>query len=156
MVGEVFAGLGAFKTMLDMAKALKDINDATVRNGAVIELQEQILAAQAQQTALLNHIRELEEKVANFETWDAEKKRYELKPLGFGAFTYMLKPDARGAEPPHWVCTNCYGKRHISIIQWTNPTKTGRNGFYCPSCHAAINPAGTAFAPGTQEPKWLD
>lgn len=40
VVAETIAGLGAFKSMYDMAKALKDINDATVRNGAVIELQE--------------------------------------------------------------------------------------------------------------------
>jgi hypothetical protein len=53
MVAEVLAGLGAFKTMFDMAKALKDINDAAIRNGAVIELQEQILGAQVAQAALL-------------------------------------------------------------------------------------------------------
>lgn len=68
MVSEVFAGLGAFKTMLDMAKALKDINDATIRNGAIIELQEKILTAREAQSALLERIGELEEKVAGFET----------------------------------------------------------------------------------------
>jgi hypothetical protein len=40
MVAEVFAGLGAFKTAFDIAKGLKDIDDATRRNAAVIELQE--------------------------------------------------------------------------------------------------------------------
>jgi len=52
MVGEVFAGLSAFKAMYDAAKALKDINDAAIRNSAVIELQEKILSAQAAQAAL--------------------------------------------------------------------------------------------------------
>ncbi len=47
MVSEIFAGLGAFKTMFDIAKGLKDINDAAARNAAVVELQEKILAAQA-------------------------------------------------------------------------------------------------------------
>ena len=45
MVGEVFAGIGALKTAFDIAKGLKDIDDATRRNAAVIELQEKILTA---------------------------------------------------------------------------------------------------------------
>jgi hypothetical protein len=35
---------------------LKDINDAVIRNGAVIELQEKILAARQKQTALLERL----------------------------------------------------------------------------------------------------
>ena len=67
MVGEVIAGLGALKTAFDLAKGLKDINDATIRNGAVIELQERILAGQQAQAALLEHIGTLEKEVAGFE-----------------------------------------------------------------------------------------
>jgi hypothetical protein len=53
MVGEAIAGLGAIKSAFDLAKGLKDINDAAVRNAAVIELQERILAAQQAQSALV-------------------------------------------------------------------------------------------------------
>jgi hypothetical protein len=76
MVAEVYAGLSAFKTMFDMAKALKDINDGAIRNGAVIELQEQILAAQQAQATALERISELEKEVARFEAWEAEKEKY--------------------------------------------------------------------------------
>jgi hypothetical protein len=38
MVGGVFAGVAAFKNMLDMARALKDMSDATNRNSVAIEL----------------------------------------------------------------------------------------------------------------------
>src|SRR5262249_3392802 len=58
MVGEVFAGLGAIKTAFDIAKGLKDIDDAARRNAAVIELQEKILAAQQEQMALVERITE--------------------------------------------------------------------------------------------------
>ncbi len=51
MVAEVFAGLGAIKTAFDLAKGLKDIDDATRRNAAVIKLQEKILDAQQAQSA---------------------------------------------------------------------------------------------------------
>jgi hypothetical protein len=50
MAGEIFAGLSAIKAALDLAKGLKDINDATVRNRAVIELREKILAAREAQS----------------------------------------------------------------------------------------------------------
>jgi hypothetical protein len=87
MVAEVLAGLGAFKTMFDMAKALKDINDAAIRNGAVIELQEQILGAQVAQAALLERVGHLEAEITRFETWETEKQRYTLEkfdPRGSG------------------------------------------------------------------------
>ncbi len=53
MAAGLIAGLRLFKTMLDTAKGLKDINDAATRNAAVIELQEHILTAREKQTALL-------------------------------------------------------------------------------------------------------
>src|SRR5437762_294468 len=116
MVGEVFAGLGAFKSMYDMAKALKDINDATIRNGAVIELQEQILSAQAAQSQLVDHVRTLEKKVADLEAWEAEKKRYQLQRLEPGVFVYSLKPDMAAGEPTHYICQTCYQRGKKSIL----------------------------------------
>jgi hypothetical protein len=148
MIGETFAGLGAFKTMYDMAKALKDINDATIRNGAIIELQEKILAAREAQSLLLDRVGELEEKVANFETWEREKQRYELKDLGWGAFAYMLKPGMRDAEPPHWVCTNCYEHNHKATLQCVMVPGKGQR-WTCPSCKNTINPS-------TPTIKWSD
>jgi hypothetical protein len=118
MVAEVYAGLTAFKAMFDMAKGLKDINDAAIRNGAVIELQEQILSAQQQQAELVDRVRALEAEVANFKTWETEKQRYELKQLGdHRIYAYAVKGDARGTEPEHWVCPDCYQNRQISVLQ---------------------------------------
>jgi hypothetical protein len=98
MVGEIYGGLSAVKAAFDIAKGLKDIHDATLRNTAVIELQEKILAAQQSQAALVERIGDLEKQVADFEAWNAEKERYELKIIGYAAFAHMLKPEARGSE----------------------------------------------------------
>jgi hypothetical protein len=118
MVSEVYAGLSAFKAMFDMAKGLKDINDAAIRNGAVIELQEQILSAQQQQSELFELVRTLEAEVANFETWKTEKERYELKELApHGVYAYAIKESARGPEPKHWICPDCYENRQKSVLQ---------------------------------------
>lgn len=136
MASEFIAGLGAFKAMLDMAKGLKDMNDASVRNGAVIELQEKILAAQEQQSALIEHIRSLEKEVARFETWNAEKERYELADFGGGTFAYLLKPEMSSGEPEHRLCAACYQKGYKSILQFRHPTATRQEKYSCPGCKA--------------------
>src|SRR5258708_7911008 len=82
MVAEVFAGFGALKTAFDIAKGLKDIDDAARRNAAIIELQEKILSAEQSQSALIERVHDLEKEVAGFEQWEAEKKRYALTDFG--------------------------------------------------------------------------
>lgn len=142
MAGELIAGLGAFKTMLDIAKGLKDINDAATRNAAVIELQEKILAAQAQQATLIERLGELERELAELKNWDAEKQGYELKDIGSGALAYALKETVLGAGSPHYICTNCYAQNHKSILQ-PQQTNIGRwNFLICPRCDADIWPSG--------------
>jgi hypothetical protein len=148
MVGEAFAGLSALKTAFDLAKGLKDINDATIRNGAIIELQEKILAAREQQSALLDRVGALEAEVARFETWDTEKQRYELKDIGDGAVAYMLKANARGAEPPHWLCPTCYSDGKKAFYQPTGAFVLRRSVYECQECQGKISIGG---APG-----WLD
>jgi hypothetical protein len=154
MVAEIFGGISAFKAMFDLAKGLKDIDDAARRNAAAIELQEQILAAQSAQTLAVERIRELEKQVADFETWDTEKKRYELKNVGHSCFARMLKPEARGGEPPHFVCANCYDQRRISVIQRSKPKPEARIDFFCPNCGTIIRPGDEAFAGGSL--RWID
>lgn len=134
VAAEVYAGLSALKAAFDIAKGLKDIDDATRRNGAVIELQEKMLAAQAAQAELLDSVRALEAEVARLKAWDAEKERYELKPIGPGTVAYILKPEARGAETPHWLCPNCYAKGQKAFLQSTNKTERTRLLVGCNSC----------------------
>jgi hypothetical protein len=154
MVAEIYAGLGAFKAAFDIAKGLKDIHDATLRNAAVIELQEKILAAQQSQATLIERIGDLEKQVADFEAWNAEKERYELKTIGVAAFAYMLKPEARRGEPPHFVCTNCYNQRRISVIQYGVPKPGAWAEFSCPACRNKLTPSGESFPDGRI--RWLD
>ena len=142
MVGEVFAGLGALKTAFDIAKGLKDIDDATRRNAAVIELQEKILAAREAQSTLLDRVSELEEKVASFERWDAEKERYELKQTVSGgpAFAYALKPNAQPPEPFHCICATCYQRRIKSILQFSRSFfPSSEMGVSCPVCNTEVH-----------------
>ncbi len=143
MTSELLAGLGIFKTLYDSAKALKDINDTAIRNAAVIELQEKILAAREAQAALLERVSELEKEVADFETWETEKQRYELTTTARGGLAYTLRPDAQGSEPPHKICAACYQRRKKSPLQLVPRSlvhmEVGVPATYrCPECKSEV------------------
>jgi hypothetical protein len=112
---------------------LKDIDDKTRRNAAVIELQEKILAAQQTQAALVESVSHLEKEVARFETWETEKKRYALKDYGGGTFAYELKQSEANGEP-HRACPACYQNGRISILQNQGGTYQGREQYHCATC----------------------
>ena len=134
MVGEIFAGVSAFNGLLNAAKALRDMDNAMARNGAVIELQGQILAAQEDYAKLRQTVGALEAEVAHLKAWNAEKAKYELKMLETGSPVYMLKPDERGTEPPHWLCPNCYSQGKKRFLQPMG-AQLGRSWMYkCAQC----------------------
>lgn len=130
MAAELMAGLGIFKSLYDSAKALKDINDAAIRNAAVIELQEKILAAREAQTTLLDRVGQLEKEMTRLETLEAEKKRYQLEKLPPGVIVRTLKKDMAAGEPIHHICENCYQGGKISPLHQDEQ----RNGVYHLSC----------------------
>jgi hypothetical protein len=136
-VAEIAAGITILRATLDIAKAMVGLRDAEAFRAKSIELQETILRAldkgiQAREaySAQLDRIRALEAEVADLKTWDAEKEKYELKAIGMGCVAYMLKPEARGTEPPHWLCPNCYAQGKKSFIQPSGAT-TNRSAYKC-------------------------
>lgn len=134
MISEAMAGASALKTAFDMAKALKDISDAAIRNGAVIELQEKILSAQEAQFALVKRVDDLEKQVASFEAKGSQMQRYQLKDYGAGSFAYELKESEARGEPIHRACAACYQQGHISILQFSHNTE-GQDWYECKRCN---------------------
>lgn len=137
---------GSLKTASETVKSMINLRDTAVFQAKAIELQGQISTALADaisayeaQTAALQRVHTLEAEIASFETWDTEKGRYELKSVTFrGAMVFMLKPDARGSEPPHWLCPNCYQNRKKGFFQPTG-AMLGRDAVYgCSSCKATF------------------
>jgi len=121
MVGEAIAGLSAIKNAFDIAKGLKDIDDAARRNAAAIELQEKILAAQAAQSALIQTVNDLEKEVAGLKDWEADKRRYQLAELRAGLVALSPKHSMQSGEPFHYICADCaangkkfYLQKHIA------------------------------------------
>jgi formylmethanofuran dehydrogenase subunit E len=124
--------------MLDMAKGLKDIHDANVRNRAIIELQQQILDAQAEQSSLLERLRTRENELAEIRAWQAERQRYRLEELPPGVFVYTLKPEMAAAEPMHHICKTCYERDHKSILDKMGEPSNGVYHLKCRECGTTL------------------
>jgi uncharacterized protein (DUF3084 family) len=137
-MGDVFQGFSGFNAIINSLKGLKDINDANVRNTVAIELQQKILSAYQDQTALTEKIRELEEDVAAFKNWDAEKQRYKLEDLGEGRLVYALKPEMQGSEIAHNLCANCYSQSKKRILQKEQRMPGRATAYVCHDCNSCI------------------
>jgi len=139
MIGEVYGGISAFKSLMDIAKGLKDIKDAPARNSAIIELQEKIFAAHEAQSSLIQKVRTLEEELARLKKWEGDKKQYKLTGIGTGAVAYAPEPNTDLAKTPHWICAKCYDKGERSFLQNQGRTpKNDENIYKCGTCFLKV------------------
>jgi hypothetical protein len=155
MASWIEAIISPLKTAGELAQGLIEVRDTVKFGDAVIKLQAQIMAAhqgafaaQALQTAMAEEVRALKEKVARFETWDAEKSRYQLQKIPPSAFVYALKENEARGEPMHYLCQRCYHDGKKSILQ-SRGLHNGLERFHCNSCSAEIV-AGSFRAPTVQ------
>jgi hypothetical protein len=151
----VAATLTSIKTAGDMVKAFLDVQGVIKEQAKIFELQRVILAAhqsalesQEAQSTLLERIRTLEKKISDFETWDSEKQRYQMKdvnPTKGSVIVYALKPEAAGTEPFHLLCAKCFEHRIKSPLQATPRLDMRLRIHICPECK-------TEYAFGHVEP----
>jgi hypothetical protein len=142
------AGLASsFRSIVEITKAMKDVNDANVIQTKVFELTREImsaqacaLAAQVVQSDLLQRERQFEAEIAKLKTWDAEKQRYRLERFPPGIFVYALKPEMARGEPAHQICEKCYQNDKKSILHSLG-NDGGVETFRCHGC-------GTDFSVG--------
>jgi hypothetical protein len=102
-MASISALVTSLRSAVEIAKAMKDLHEESAIRGKVIELQTVImtaqasaLAAQADQFALLEQVRDLKKRIAEMEDWQAEKQKYELKQVFIGCI--RLRAEARDAE----------------------------------------------------------
>jgi hypothetical protein len=139
----VASTLVGLKAAGDLVKALLDVQGAIKEQGKVFELQRIILAAhqsalaaQEAQASLLKRINELEQQIADFETWESDKQHYQLEDVGNGSLAYVLKEEPGSADQIHKICANCYQHRQKSILQPL--TRSMSKFLFCPSCKTEI------------------
>ena len=145
-IGSITATVTGIKTAGDIINSILEMKTSDAINTAVreatahlIAVQREALASQSEQSAMIEEIRNLKEKIVNLKAWETEKKRYHLKDLwNTGVVAYALKESMSNSEPPHYLCTNCYGEGRKSIL---NPQKreNGRLMLLCPACKSEFH-----------------
>lgn len=133
---EIATGFSALKSAYEIAKSLKSIDDRVKLNAAVIELQEQILAAQEASASAKERIQELEHIIAAHDKWEQISSRYALRDFGGSTFAYELKAEAAGDEPIHRICPNCFEQRRRSILQFIQSDLYSRDHYMCVGCNS--------------------
>jgi hypothetical protein len=137
MAAEVFAAIGAFKSLFDIARALKDVpKDPAQRDRIVVDLLAKMGEAQTAHLALIQRVHDLEKELQKRRDWDRQKKRYELKEIGIGVFAYVRKPAVKPIEPTHCLCPACYDQERKSILQASHHLNASE--LFCPTCKTEI------------------
>jgi hypothetical protein len=143
----IAAALSSLNAAKDIAQAMIGLRDSAAFQAKLIEFQSKLIdansaafAAQDERSTLLERIRELEKEMAAIKAWETEKQRYQLKEVFRGALAYVLKDEAKGTEPIHWLCANCYQDGKKSILQRNGPADNTWQAIYwkCQACPAKI------------------
>ena len=137
------------KTLVSLARQAEskglDAQYAAELNGKIADMQttlfdarQDALDAQRVQFEQSARIRELEQTIAEFENWEAEKARYKLVNDGqSAAFVYLLRQEAaQDNELLHYICPRCYGHRFKSILQRNKIDGSMRT--VCPECNSTF------------------
>jgi hypothetical protein len=118
----IMQALTSLKVAKDIAEAMVGLRDTAAFQSKLVEFQSKLIdvnnaafAAQEERSSLLSKIRGLEDHVANFEAWEAEKQRYELVSLAQHVVAYAPKEPMGGAA--HYLCGNCFCTGKKSFLQ---------------------------------------
>ena len=125
MVAEFAAAFEGLKVASTIAKGIANLKTETEINLAIIDLQQHLVQTQQFVLKAQSSIRNLEDRLAQFETWETEKERYELKEVVLGGFVYATKEPIDSGDPPHWICPQCYQDRKKSILQTVHRMSSG-------------------------------
>jgi hypothetical protein len=128
---------------LNISKAMLGMRDQVMIQEKILELTSEIISAQqstvtaiAAQAALIDRVRDLEQKLVEMKNWETEKQRYELTQTSpHGNFAYVQKNTMAGADPPHAICPACYQRGKKSILQATAGMQLRYRIYGCPECH---------------------
>jgi hypothetical protein len=144
-ISTVGGALGALKSAKDIAVAMLELRDqqaiqakVIALQGAIMDAQERVFAANEERLSLLERIKALEGAIAAQQQWGAEKDRYELRAISKGAaVVYALRPAFAVSEPAHWLCPNCFTKDRKSFLL-QGQIKGYSRPWACATCESVV------------------
>ncbi len=125
------------KNILDVVKETAAQDKLIEIGNIIITLQEKNASLREKNADLVEIKQKLEAKLMQYEKWDHIKKKYVLTELAPGVFVYAPNPDVQTAEPRHYICANCFKKKHESILQYAGMKPSGMC-YHCSECNCDI------------------
>jgi hypothetical protein len=131
------AGQGIEK-LIETRDLIKFGDELRKLHAEILAAQRGAMTAQANEATLLEQVSKLKKQVTDLEAWETEKQRYELVALAPNVMAYSVKPAARGTEPPHYICANCYNVGRKSFL---NQIVQGRSldRYKCGNCDEVLS-----------------
>ena len=123
-IAAIGGALGSIKAAGEIANAMLKLHDAKALQEKTIELnriiisaQQDAMAANGAQTALVARMGQLEREIADLRNWKTDLSRYELTELGSGVVVLAIKEALRNGEAFHRICATCAAGGKKSYIQ---------------------------------------
>lgn len=145
MIEQIPGALASLKVAMDVTKgmvALKNQQDILIKTTEltqiIIDVQSQLLEAQAASAALSSRIRELEADQVKREQWAEEKTHYQLHKFPAGGIAYRFQPQEGDARPEHEVCASCADNGIKSILQPGTDSSSWHNILTCHACGGIV------------------
>lgn len=158
MTGEFAAAIAALSSAAKLAKGFVDLMRSAERQQILMEFNDQLLnaqnslfKAQAKYEKLAKVKGDLERKLMEFENWEGEASRYELKELVPGILIYAMKAGMEKGEPAHYLCPHCFEKRQRSILSLPSP---GWTKYVCHQCKFEAVFQGPTAVSIPRRPRW--
>lgn len=152
-IATAFTSLSSALSLVQGAATLRDeakITSATQEvtrvlveaQSACLDLQQKLFASTQEERAAKDQIRELLTRINQLERKASEKERYALTKLHISTYVYLLKEDAQGDEPVHYLGQPCMDNRGKKAVLQGNSTL-----LICPECKQHYPVAATGARP---------
>ncbi|WP_420909997.1 hypothetical protein [Rosenbergiella epipactidis] len=126
VIAELSAALAAIKEATGLAKTIREAKTESEILAATSDLNMKLLSLQNDCFMLGDMVRlreesimELKEKISHIEDFKRQTDGYKFEQLESGAFVYARKQVMNDTETTVYLCTKCFSRHVVSILQPT-------------------------------------
>lgn len=141
MIAELTQSFALLKTASDLVKGFNSMQKEIAVGDIKIELNNIILALQANTSSLNEKYNslvyrkdELEKEIANLKDFKSQKDKYVLSEITTGVIAYIPKDEKDRVSSNHWFCQNCLDNSQTFCIYQVKGKHSMDIDYHCPAC----------------------